>query len=96
VGISGGSIVAALYAAGKPLAELYTLTLATNFNQFLGQSLITLVSKGGLSTGNVFEEWMDDQLRGICFKELNMNLYIVASDVATGEPVVLVKRHRQI
>lgn len=36
VGVSGGSIVAALYAAGKPLPELYTLALETKFNQFLG------------------------------------------------------------
>jgi len=93
VGVSGGSIVAALYAVGKPLQELYKLALETKFNQFLGQSLITLVSKGGLSTGNVFEEWMDDQLRGICFKDLDMNLYIVASDVATGEPVVFSKEN---
>lgn len=93
VGVSGGSIVAALYAAGKPLQELYTLALQTKFNQFLGQSLITLISKGGLSTGNVFEAWMDDQLRGICFKDLDMNLFIVASDVATGEPVVFSKEN---
>jgi len=92
VGVSGGSIVAALYAAGKPLQELYTLALETKFNQFLGQSLITLISKGGLSTGKVFEEWIDDQLRGICFKDLDTNLYIVASDVATGEPVVFSKQ----
>ena len=92
VGVSGGSIVAALYAAGKPLQELYTLALETKFNQFLGQSLITLISKGGLSTGKVFEEWVDDQLRGICFKDLDTNLYIVASDVATGEPVVFSKQ----
>ncbi len=93
VGVSGGSIVAALYAAGKPLQELYTLALETQFNQFLGQSLITLISKGGLSTGNVFEAWMDDQLQGICFKDLDMNLFIVASDVATGEPVVFSKEN---
>ena len=91
VGVSGGSIVAALYAAGKPLQELYTLALETKFNKFLGQSLITLISKSGLSTGNVFEAWIDDQLRGIYFKDLDMNLYIVASDVATGEPVVFSK-----
>lgn len=91
VGVSGGSIVAALYAAGKPLQELYRLAIETNFNQFLGQSLITLFRKGGLSTGRVFEEWVDDQLRGICFKDLDMNLFIIASDVATGEPVIFSK-----
>lgn len=91
VGVSGGSIVAALYAAGKPLQELYTLAIETNFNQFLGQSLVTLIRKGGLSNGKVFEEWVDDQLRGVCFKDLDMNLFIIASDVATGEPVIFSK-----
>jgi len=93
VGVSGGSIVAALYATGKPVAELYKLVLETQFSQFLGQSLITLIRKGGLSTGNIFEEWVDEQLDGACFKDLKMDLFIVASDVATGEPVVFSKQN---
>ena len=92
VGVSGGSIVAALYAKGKPVFELYKLVLETQCSQFLGQSLITLIRKGGLSTGNGFEKWVDEQLDGACFKDLEMDLFIVASDVATGQPVVFSKQ----
>lgn len=88
VGVSGGSIVAALYAKGKSISDLYSLVLETQFSQFLGQSVITLIRKGGLSTGELFEKWVDEQLEGACFKDLDMDLHIVASDVMTSEPVV--------
>lgn len=88
VGVSGGSVVAALIAAGKPLDELQALMREVNFAQFRGYSLVNLLRHGGLSTGRRFEQWMDRELGGLRFGDLDMNLSVVACDVRSSQPVV--------
>ena len=88
VGVSGGSIIGALYAAGFPLPDIKQLALETNFSQFKGYSLIHLLKAGGLSTGAGFEQWVESFLEGRRFKDLSRNLHIVATDVLTGSPVI--------
>jgi len=91
VGVSGGSIIGALYAAGFSLADIKQLALKTNFSKFKGYSVIQLLKSGGLSTGAGFEQWVEDLLAGRCFKDLSRNLHIVATDVMTGSPVIFNK-----
>jgi NTE family protein len=91
VGVSGGSIVAALYCAGKPLSEIYSLALNTDFKQFREFSIVQLIRNGGLSSGNRFESWMDQQLGGKRFCDLKMDLNILATDVNGGGPVIFNK-----
>ena len=91
VGVSGGSIIGALYAAGFPLSEIKQLALETNFSQFKGYSLVQLFKAGGLSTGANFEQWVENLLDGRRFKDLSRNLHIVATDVLTGSPVIFNK-----
>lgn len=88
VGVSGGSIVAALYAHGRSTDYLKGLAFDVDFRQFRGFSLKKLLFAGGLSTGERFEEWLDDQLRGATFAELGRELHVVATDVRSGEPVI--------
>ncbi|WP_206196705.1 patatin-like phospholipase family protein [Zooshikella ganghwensis] len=88
VGVSGGSIVAALYALGKSVSELKKLVLAVDFQQFKGQSLMNLIRSGGLSNGSIFEKWLDNELGGVYFKDLTVDLHIVATDVVTSQPVI--------
>lgn len=88
VGVSGGSIVAALYAANYSLDEIYNLSLNTNFKQFKEFSLIRLFCKGGLASGDRFEAWMDEQLSGRTFEQMPMDLSILATDINGGGPVV--------
>ncbi|OUS11278.1 phospholipase [Gammaproteobacteria bacterium 53_120_T64] len=88
VGVSGGSIIGALYASGLSLPVIKQLAIETNFAQFRGYSLRQLLKAGGLSTGDAFEQWVESLLEGRCFKELSHNLHIVATDVLTGSPVV--------
>jgi NTE family protein len=88
VGVSGGSIISSLYASGMPLNEIKDLALTTDFNQFRGFSLVTLIRQGGLCSGDRFENWIDKQLNCATFKELPKNLHIVATDVKSGKPVV--------
>jgi NTE family protein len=88
VGVSGGSVVASLAAAGKEMDELKFLLRSVNFAQFRGYSLISLLKHGGLSTGKRFEHWMESQLGSRCFGDLDKNLHVVAADVRSGRPVV--------
>ncbi|MEE4277034.1 MAG: patatin-like phospholipase family protein [Halieaceae bacterium] len=84
VGVSGGSIVAALRASGRSLEEIRQIALDTNFSDFLGQNLFSLLRSGGLSNGDRFERWMDEQMDGCCFEDLDTDLTVIATDVRSG------------
>ncbi|MDJ0688993.1 MAG: patatin-like phospholipase family protein [Xenococcaceae cyanobacterium MO_188.B32] len=88
VGVSGGSIVTALYASGLSLEEIESLIVNTDFNKYLSFSLIRLIRKGGFCSGDGFENWMDDKLKGITFRELKTELHIVATDIKRGCSVI--------
>ena len=91
VGVSGGSIIASLYAKGFTIEQMKQLAVDTDFKQFTEFSLWRLLREGGLSSGNVFEAWIDAQLEGATFKDLPMALTILATDVNGGGPVLFGK-----
>ncbi|MGB5280527.1 MAG: patatin-like phospholipase family protein [Arenicellales bacterium] len=93
VGISGGSIVASFVALGRQPDELYNLATSVDFNRFRGYSLFSLVFDGGLSTGDKFEKWMDNELEGATFSDLLLDLHIVATDVKSQRPVIFDKNN---
>ncbi|EAQ98259.1 patatin-like phospholipase family protein [Congregibacter litoralis] len=88
VGVSGGSIVAALFAGGYDLADIRQISDDTDFSQFLGQNFISLLRTGGLSSGDRFERWMDEKMQGRRFCDLAMDLSVVATDVRSGKAVI--------
>ena len=88
VGVSGGSIIAALYAKGYSVEAMRELALATDFKQFTAFSLVRLLREGGLSSGDIFQQWIDKQLEGACFIALPLDLNILATDVNGGGPVL--------
>lgn len=88
VGVSGGSIVAALAAAGWDNQRMAQLALNTDFNQFRGYSAMSLLRAGGLSSGDVFENWIDQQLESRRFRDLAADLHVLATDINGGGPVV--------
>ncbi|MBK1722324.1 patatin-like phospholipase family protein [Thiocystis violacea] len=88
VGVSGGSIVAGLRAAGWSAASMKALALGVDFRRFRDFSLYQLLFHGGLSSGEGFERWMDQQLEGARFEDLSLDLHVVATDVRNGAPVV--------
>ncbi|WP_286263433.1 patatin-like phospholipase family protein [Thalassotalea atypica] len=92
VGVSGGSIVASMYAAGLPISQIKQIALKTNYNQFRGFSLIKLIRNGGLSSGDVFEQWVDGLLDGRTFADMDKALHVVATDVKSGRPVIFDKQ----
>ncbi len=92
VGVSGGSVVAAMAAAGKSIDEMQNLALHTDFKQFKGFSLLNLIRTGGLSTGDTFEHWIDKQLDGVLFRDLKLDLHVLATDINGGGPVIFNKQ----
>lgn len=88
VGVSGGSVVAALAAAGWSIERMLALALDTDYKQFRGFSLFTLLRTGGLSDGNRFEQWMDEQLEGRSFADMALDLQVLATDINGGGPVL--------
>jgi NTE family protein len=91
VGVSGGSIVGALYSAGYSLEQIKVIAEETDFSIFLGHSLFRLMRSGGLSSGDRFEAWIDDKLDGITFDKLPYPFHVVATDVRSGQPVIFDK-----
>lgn len=92
VGVSGGSIIAALYAAGWSIEDMKAIALKTDFRQFWSFSVTSLLRSGGLCNGNKLESWLDKQLNGLTFAELNYDLHVLATDINGGGPVVF-NRH---
>jgi NTE family protein len=93
VGVSGGSIVSALYSCGMSVEEIKQLANNTDFKKFRGFSLISLLLKGGLSSGDKFERWIDDKLKGKTFSQISYNLHILATDVNGGGPIIFNKQN---
>jgi NTE family protein len=93
VGVSGGSIVSSLYCSGMPMEEIKRLTMQTDFRKFRGYSLFRLLRQGGLSSGDGFELWMDEQLKGLTFADMQKSLHILATDVNGGGAVVFNKEN---
>lgn len=88
VGVSGGSIVGALIASGYPLEQVFKIALDTDFSQFARQNLVSLLRTGGLSSGDGFQQWLDDLLQGRRFADLDLDFQVVATDVRSGQPVI--------
>lgn len=93
VGVSGGSIIASLFASGISIEDIKDIALTTDYTQFTGFSLFKLIRNGGLSSGDVFEKWVDDHLKGKTFSQMEMELHIVATDVKSGKPVIFNKEN---
>ena len=88
VGVSGGAIIAALYACGFTPEKMRELAESTDFRQFADFSLLRLVRTGGLSTGDKFEQWLDVLMGGVTFSDLDLQLHILATDLNGGGPVL--------
>ena len=88
VGVSGGSVVASLAAAGVSVERLGQLFRDIDFGRFRGHSLVNLLMRGGLSDGRVFERWLHEELGGARFADLAVDLHVVATDVRSAQPVV--------
>ncbi len=83
-GISSGSIIAAAYASGTPLEEMISAGACTTFSSYARWTL----SKMGLASNERMDPYLRRVLRHARFEEMRTPLAVVATDLATGAPVV--------
>jgi len=86
IGISMGAIIGAIYASGHNVDKLISDAKKINMLKF-----ISLLDFKASRTGLVKGEKIEKYLRGYVkerFEELNVPLYIVATDIQTGKGVV--------
>jgi NTE family protein len=84
-GTSVGSVIGAFYCAGMSLSMLEDLALAVNWWQFARPTL----SRDGLVSFAPLEKWLETQLGSLYFEDLATPLAITATDLVTGETVVI-------
>lgn len=84
VGTSAGSLVAALYASGKSRSELRALA------ETMDETAITDWSfpLRGVIRGEALARYVNQQTGGLTIERMKLPLGIVATDLATGEPVL--------
>jgi NTE family protein len=89
-GTSIGALIGALYAAGHAIDDIarFTLNLDRKLGLRGGLFDLNFPPRGGLVRGERFRTYLEQMLQGITFEELKIPLYVVATDVVTGEEVV--------
>ncbi len=88
-GTSFGALVAALYAAGLSMSELEQTALNTRGRNLLRTIPDFGLHKGALFEGRRLEEYFELMVDGRHFEDLKVPLRVVATDVDSGERVVL-------
>lgn len=85
VGSSMGALVGAVFAAGADLDLLAKLAVNLNVNMLLDIG----VPRMGFINGKKVQEFIHLLTKGKSFEELSLPLAVVATDILTGESVVL-------
>jgi len=89
VGTSFGAIVGAGYAAGRNIYELEKIALETGWMKLL--KMIDVAPPKGIFAGNKLERFFSVLTRQKHFSELKVPLTVVATDIKTGEEVLINK-----
>jgi len=101
-GTSAGAIIASMLAAGYTAEEVRDEILTLDYTKFVEKdgiskiplvgNLISLLSKLGIYSGDYLEDWMRTRLlvKGVkTFSDLKKKLFIIASDITSGQLLVL-------
>lgn len=83
-GTSAGAIVGALYAAGNNPIEISKMFMGKEFSNFVK----LLIPKAGFFDHSPFQDFLMEYLHVERFEELQIPLYVVASDLDHGKSVV--------
>jgi len=89
VGTSFGAIVGAGYAAGRNIYELEKIALDTGWIKIL--KMIDIAPPKGIFAGNKLERFFSVLTQQKHFSELRVPLTVVATDIKTGEEVLINK-----
>lgn len=87
VGCSAGSIVGALYADTPDTEELKSVFLSLKTDYIIDFDLWT--AKYGLCQGKTLRKFLDDNLEADYFDQLQIPLYVVTTDLYSGELVAI-------
>lgn len=87
-GTSFGAFIAALYAAGVTVAQMEEVARGVDWQQ-LAKLLDPTIPTSGLIDGRKLTRFMAEMLPARTFEELSIPLGVVATDVETGEAVVI-------
>ncbi|TDV04702.1 patatin-like phospholipase family protein [Paraburkholderia caballeronis] len=82
-GTSGGSIVAALAACGMSLSDMKTLALTFDWSVMLSFSPLAALRLRGFCDGKRLLAWLAEHTGGRTFRQLDVRLSAVASNVST-------------
>ncbi len=87
-GSSIGALIGGLYAAGRPLSEIETIALSTDWKRI--RSLAIDVSfQQGLLRGNKVVQFLEEHLGETTFAQCHIPFAVVATDRLTGEMVTI-------
>ncbi|MDZ7703588.1 MAG: patatin-like phospholipase family protein [Trueperaceae bacterium] len=89
VGTSFGALVGALYASGQDADELAEFATAQRTRDLLPQLMDFGLHKAALFSGDKLESYLDRLMEGRHFADLPREFAVVATDVDSGERVVL-------
>jgi NTE family protein len=87
-GTSIGAIVGASYAAGKDISEIKKAVAGLNRRQMLSLADFTIPTKGFIK-GKRITGWLKSVIGDVNFKDLKIPFACVATDIETGEEVVM-------
>lgn len=90
-GTSGGSIVASLLASGMSINAMHDLCMTMDWSPMLTFNPWSLITKMGYCSGQTLLDWLTEQTGGKTFRDLPIDLSIVASDVAQEAPYLFSK-----
>lgn len=82
---SAGAIIAAVFAAGLGFEKIEELALKIRWSKILKLAFF----RPGLMTAGAIEDLILEYIRDKDFSELNIPLAVVATDLKTGQPVVI-------
>jgi NTE family protein len=87
-GTSIGAIVGAFYAAGKDISEIKKAVVSLNRRQMLSLADFTIPTRGFIK-GRKITEWLKSVIGGINFQDLKIPFACAATDISTGEEVII-------
>jgi NTE family protein len=88
-GTSFGAVIGALYATGKPVAQLVEEATGLRRRDIFPHITDFGLHQGALFRGDKLEAYFDRLLEGRAFSDLAYNLIVVTTDIDTGECVYL-------
>lgn len=88
-GTSMGALVGALYASGLSATQIESMALSMSWSRWAYLADVTLIRPGGFIRGNRILSLLKSILGDIDFSMLKLRFACVATDIRSGEPVVL-------